>query len=720
MHGDHWFWESFDATSSEYKIGNDRLAAIDRFKAIWTAISARFQNTSEDLLFEIMNEAYFSMSASEVDDINTAILAIIRQTNPTRNVIVNGGGQNSWEAPLQMSTTFINSDNYLIATFHYYRPFNFTASSRQEYNDFEWGTTSDKATVDSNFNSVQAWAQTNGIPVYLGEFGADNENGYNYETETYSQYGGPTNVSRIAYHAYLAEAATTRGFSFAVWDAGHKANKTIYNASDRSWVVDIRNAILDVNCLASEIILNADIECGFNSEWSLYNQLPAVATFSNAETQNSRANSTTMKVDVSTQGNAFNNVILSNQTIDASNYLGETLRISCFAKASSTMQQFKLRVKAIVDGSSNFSSSSAFNLSNSQFESFEYLYDVPINATTLQVQVLVGNQTGSYYFDDFFVDGNSSGSNANSTNWYISMAGDDNNNGISPTTPFRTFNEVENNVQPGDTVFIMGTYTNDSYNANYSFSGNINDPHIWHQENTIRINNLNGTASQYITIKSYDANTLIKGDGANIFRVTNSSYVRVEGLELYGEVENISLTTAKDLQWLYRENGSIITERRIPEGTTVAQIEQNYSQPGSLPALNNVSRPSYTDTRGFYFSDVHHIDIINNKIHHTPGNGFRVAYCDYINIEDNEVYATSRKSYSGTHGLVVTNADSEIQGFADTNDGYKIFILRNKVYENYNEIISWAPSKTLITPNIDEGKGISLQRNDIDDNDTPA
>ena len=95
VHGDRWFWESYDVSSTEYKTGNDRLAAEDRFRAIWQAISVRFQNKSENLLFEIMNEAYFSMSATEVDTVNADILAIIRNTNTTRNVIVNGGGLNS-------------------------------------------------------------------------------------------------------------------------------------------------------------------------------------------------------------------------------------------------------------------------------------------------------------------------------------------------------------------------------------------------------------------------------------------------------------------------------------------------------------------------------------------------------------------------------------------------------------------------------------------------
>ncbi len=300
------------------------------------------------------------------------------------------------------------------------------------------------------------------------------------------------------------------------------------------------------------------------------------------------------------------------------------------------------------------------------------------------------------------------------TNYFVDKVnGSDSNNGISSATPFQTIEEAVNNVNPGDTILIMGIYTNDSYNPNYSYSGNINDSHIWHQENTIRINGLNGSASNYITIKAFDSNTILKGDGANIFRVQNSSYLRIEGLELSGEVENILLSTAKAIQFLYRESGSTNTLHRVPPGTTDEQVEQNYSSSGSLPALSDVSRPSYTDTRGFYFSDVHHIDFIDNKVHHTPGNGFRVAKCDYINIIGNEVHNTSRKSYSGTHGLVVTNANSSIQGSLDTNSGYRINILKNKVHHNYNEIYSWAPTKTLITPRIDEGKGISLQRNDL-------
>ena len=288
--------------------------------------------------------------------------------------------------------------------------------------------------------------------------------------------------------------------------------------------------------------------------------------------------------------------------------------------------------------------------------------------------------------------------------WYVSTTlGSNSNGGLSPSAPLQTVQYAINSgfIAPGDTIYFVGQNSNVSYNPAYSFSGNINDPHIWTQENSVSINNLNGTANNYIYIRPYDNTTVLKGDGANIFRIQNSSFLKIEGFELYGEVENIPLATAEALQFLYREVDSTTTYYRVPPGTPDSIVDTMTFAP-----LANITRPSYTDTRGMYLSNVHHIDIIGNKIHHTPGGGLRVAECDYINILQNEIHDCSRKSYSGTHALVVTKATSQ-----DTSEAYKINISRNRVHHNYNEIYSWAPTKTFITARIDEGKGISLQRN---------
>ncbi len=293
------------------------------------------------------------------------------------------------------------------------------------------------------------------------------------------------------------------------------------------------------------------------------------------------------------------------------------------------------------------------------------------------------------------------------TSWYVNQQlGSNSNNGLTPNTSFKSIEYgMESFVKPGDTLFVIGEYTNSTYNPDYSYSGDINDGQIWKKENTISLKNIHGKPNKYITLKAYDGNTKIKGDGANIFRVLNASYLKIIDLDISGEVERIPLSTAKALQFLYKDKNNTV-HYRVQPGTSDSEIANM-----TFPKLKNIKRPSYTDTRGIYFSNVNHIDLINNHVHHTPGNGFRVADCEYINIIGNEVDNCSRKSFSGTHGLVVTKATS-----TDTFSGYKIKIIGNKVHHNYNEIYSWAPSKTIISPGIDEGKGISLQRNDKDSN----
>ena len=291
------------------------------------------------------------------------------------------------------------------------------------------------------------------------------------------------------------------------------------------------------------------------------------------------------------------------------------------------------------------------------------------------------------------------------TNWYVSQQnGSDGNNGLSPSAPFKTVDYALDRLQPGDTLLLMGVFTNEHFIPGYTYSDDINDPHIWLDEHTIRISGLNGSPGNYITLKPYDENTVIKGDGANIIRVLNSSYLQFEGLHIYGEVENIPMSTALALQFLYRDPDTDEVLYRVPPGTPDEEVENMI-----LPVLGSVSRPTYTNTRGIYLSNVHHVTIRSNTIHHAPGVGLTVSYCEYIDIIENEVHNCSRKSYTGTHALVVTKATS-----TDNLNNYKINILRNEVHHNYNEIYSWSPQKSFITPRIDEGKGISLQRNSED------
>ena len=284
--------EKTDPTSAK------RLADQDKFTAIWTAISNRFKNKSENLLFEVINEPYFEVTEEDMNALNSSTINTIRNSggnNSTRIIIITGGDKNSYEAPTTIDPAIIAGDDYLIATFHYYNPNDFTKSTRDDKNQNIWGSSSDKTTVSNHFESVLTWSNTNDIPILLGEFGADNTLGYNYSTgdlkrvsgnKTGYANGGPENDSRVEYFRYLAELAIDKGFAFTAWDAGPESNKTIHKRTDASstfnydisyftvhsydpkdttkstvqdtsvWVEDVKKALLGSSLSVDDDILN--------------------------------------------------------------------------------------------------------------------------------------------------------------------------------------------------------------------------------------------------------------------------------------------------------------------------------------------------------------------------------------------------------------------------------------------------------------------------------
>lgn len=308
------------------------------------------------------------------------------------------------------------------------------------------------------------------------------------------------------------------------------------------------------------------------------------------------------------------------------------------------------------------------------------------------------------------------------TNHYVDQEnGLTSNDGLTPATAVGLTangtipNAVLSTIAPGDTIFFMGEFKNVSYSSASPVGIPVDDPRFWHGENTVRFNNLNGSPNNYITLKPYDNTTIFHGDGSNIIRFTNCSYLKIDGFHVEGEVNNIPLSVANLLQFVYIFDTAVdITDPTPSEIHFRDEDCVSNCTPGAVvdgeiySALtpSEVYRPTYYDTRGIYMSDVNHIEIVNTHIHHMPGGGLRVSDCEDILIQGNEINDCSRRSSGGTHGLVVTKATS-----TRTTDDYRIKIIGNKVHHNYNEQFSWAPDKIVVTPHIDEGKGISLQRN---------
>ena len=446
------FIYTFDSGESEYThpTSAKRAADNEKFRAIWTQVADRFKNHSENLLFEVINEPYFHMSKTDMDTLNTDIIAIIRASggsNGTRNVIVTGGTGTSHEAPLQIESSIISSDSYLIATFHYYQPFNFTSSSADSRDNESWGTVQDKELLTTRFNEVFAWASANDIPVFVGEFGADNSGGYNYSTgdlnvisnnATGFADGGPDNASRVEYHRFVAEQAINRGFSFAAWDSGPKSNKTIHKRTDSPstvnfnisafsvntyepkstnistvvdtsiWVEDVKNALFSSGtwplCYGPSpdpIIFNPNFECGYSSGWNLKVITGSTASISDSGATDAYNGDIAAKIVVET-AIGYNKVLLENNVF-TNDLNGKNIAIKCFAK-SDDATSFRFQIKTIYTSGTNsttsYFTSPVLNLQE-VYSAYEYTFDLTAPTTSIQVKVLLGNQIGTYYFDDF-------------------------------------------------------------------------------------------------------------------------------------------------------------------------------------------------------------------------------------------------------------------------------------------------------------------------------
>ena len=414
------FLQTFNNSNSNYThpSSSKRAADLMKFKSIWTQIAYRFIDHPMELIFEVVNEPYFEVNDVDMNFINMMIIEAIRATggnNSTRQIIITGGSSTSYQAPTSISNEVLSYDPNLIASFHYYMPFNFTASSQEQYNDFNWGTSADKSTVDSHFNTVKNWSETNNIPVTLGEFGADNESGYNYNTGLYGNNGGPVNSSRVEYHRYIAEQAINRGFSFSAWCAGNKSTKTIHLRTDNPetnnvyqgvWVEDVKNALLSdgvwPTCYGpynDEIIRNSDFECGISSQWSFSVQGSAEAFLD--ETENVvYSGQTAAKIEV-TSAQGYNKVLLSNVVYDG-DLNNKTLIIGCHAKSNTENISFKMRIKSLVDGDLIFVPSQAYELSNT-FQYYQFEYVIPDLTENVQLQIMTGAFEGSYFLDAFDV-----------------------------------------------------------------------------------------------------------------------------------------------------------------------------------------------------------------------------------------------------------------------------------------------------------------------------
>lgn len=205
----------------------------EKLPAFWRQVAPRYANAPRNVAFELLNEPHDKLDAATWNAFMPELLAIVRESNPTRIVVV---GPTSWNSLKELPNLKLPDDPNLLVTYHYYEPFRFTHQGAtwvpdefRKLRDVKWTNESDRAAVAADFDAVAAWAAANKRPILLGEFGA------------FDKSGTPM-AYRSAYTAAVREEAEKRGFGWAYWQ--FEGDFIVWDMKNQRWVEPIRRALI--------------------------------------------------------------------------------------------------------------------------------------------------------------------------------------------------------------------------------------------------------------------------------------------------------------------------------------------------------------------------------------------------------------------------------------------------------------------------------------------
>ncbi len=227
-----------------------------RYLGLWKQISERYRASPEAVCFELLNEPHDRLTAEKWNVLLASALALVRTTNPTRTVIIEGI---EWASAKNLRDTLrIPDDSNVVASFHMYQPILFTHQGAdwmapefhtaglpfpgppaapvtpvpsaqgvdwvrkwfERYNGEPASTNpAGPAGIDEQMAMAETFAKARHLPVYMGEFGAIDKADL---------------ASRARWTRLVRTEAERRGFGWAYWDdgGGFKA----YDRHTRLWI----------------------------------------------------------------------------------------------------------------------------------------------------------------------------------------------------------------------------------------------------------------------------------------------------------------------------------------------------------------------------------------------------------------------------------------------------------------------------------------------------
>lgn len=205
---------------------------LPRLRGLWEQIAPRYKDRPAEVLFELLNEPHDKLTEARWNDALLELLAIVRQTNPTRPVIVGPGRWNSIGALDKLELPA--DDRNLIVTVHCYDPFPFTHQNASwvkgsaKWKGTPWtGSDKEKADLTKTLTRAADWGKQHKRPIFLGEFGA---------------FGDADLASRVRWTRHMVAQAEMLGLSWAYWEfcSGFGA----YDPRQDVWRPELKAALL--------------------------------------------------------------------------------------------------------------------------------------------------------------------------------------------------------------------------------------------------------------------------------------------------------------------------------------------------------------------------------------------------------------------------------------------------------------------------------------------
>lgn len=193
----------------------EKKAILEKYTAIWNQIAERFQDYSDHLIFESVNEIGFDDLAEPdgyklLNEINQTFVDLIRSSggnNAKRHLLI-GGYWTDISATCNPSFQMPEDpQNRCILSLHYYTPWQFCTTNLQK----TWGSIQDGEEMQEKLDILKETFLDQGIPVIIGEFGV----GFGTEAE-----------SRIRFCSHFISRCKAMGVPCFYWDNGEEFDRS--------------------------------------------------------------------------------------------------------------------------------------------------------------------------------------------------------------------------------------------------------------------------------------------------------------------------------------------------------------------------------------------------------------------------------------------------------------------------------------------------------------